>query len=443
MKNQEQQEPRQAAVQTASSEDQDYIYTPVPQNKRYGWIKMFFVWLCWNVVVGDLATGTALGSSLNFRDALIALSIGDLVLIVMMICTVYIGSKTGLAAMSLVRFSVGRVGTYVFSAVICFTSVGWFATQLGFFGQIWSQYIPLSVPVLAVIGGIMMASTAIKGFSGMEKLSSLAAIPLLLFIVLALVNCLRLIGLDTLFTYQPASSQIGTIAAGITTTIGSWAAGTATVPDCGRFAKTDIVKISIVWISGLFFGHFLLPIAGIAAALHLDTWDFGVISDYIGVLATGSGLVGAVLITLAAWTTNQQNLYSASNAACNIIEVKKKAPITIVLAVIAIALGFCGVVDYFVPFMNWLGIVVPPMAAIMIADYLVLPLFGVKHDYNYNDISFSNLPMIKWPSMLAWASGVLIAIVTPGIQALNGVIATIVLHVVFHLAAKKMGTKEN
>ena len=51
MKNQEQQEPRQAAVQTASSEDQDYIYTPVPQNKRYGWIKMFFVWLCWNVVV--------------------------------------------------------------------------------------------------------------------------------------------------------------------------------------------------------------------------------------------------------------------------------------------------------------------------------------------------------------------------------------------------------
>ena len=111
MKKQEQQEPKQAAVPAGTSEDQDYIYTPVPQDKRYGWIKMFFVWLCWNVVVGDLATGTALGSSLSFRDALIALSIGDLVLIVMMICTVYIGSKTGLAAMSLVRFSVGRVGT--------------------------------------------------------------------------------------------------------------------------------------------------------------------------------------------------------------------------------------------------------------------------------------------------------------------------------------------
>ena len=158
------------AVTTESNvEDQDYIYTPVPQNKRYGWIKMFFVWLCWNVVVGDLATGTALGSSMKFRDALIALSIGDIILVVVMIMTVYIGSKTGLAAMSLIRFTVGRVGTYIFSAIICVTSVGWFATQLGFFGQIWSQYLPISVPILAVLGGIMMASTAIKGFKGMEK----------------------------------------------------------------------------------------------------------------------------------------------------------------------------------------------------------------------------------------------------------------------------------
>ena len=141
-------------------EDQDYIYTPVPQNKRYGWIKMFFVWLCWNVVVGDLATGTALGSSMNFRDALIALSIGDIILVVVMIMTVYIGSKTGLAAMSLIRFTVGRIGTYIFRRFLC-DFRGLVCPQLGFFGQIWSQYIPISVPILAVLGGIMMASTAI------------------------------------------------------------------------------------------------------------------------------------------------------------------------------------------------------------------------------------------------------------------------------------------
>ena len=286
---------------------------------------MFFVWLCWNVVVGDLATGTALGSSLNFRDALIALSIGDLVLIVMMICTVYIGSKTGLAAMSLVRFSVGRVGTYVFSAVICFTSVGWFATA----GLFRTDLVPVYPAQCPGAGCDRRRHDGIHRHQGVQRYGEAEQS-----------------GRDPAASvYRAGSGQLPAAhwsgyavhlsarkqpdrhhRRRITTTIGSWAAGTATVPDCGRFAKTDIVKISIVWISGLFFGHFLLPIAGIAAALHLDTWDFGVISDYIGVLATGSGLVGAVLITLAAWTTNQQNLYSASNAACNIIEVKKKAP---------------------------------------------------------------------------------------------------------------------
>ena len=83
------------------------------------------------------------------------------------------------------------------------------------------------------------------------------------------------------------------------------------------------------------------------------------------------------------------------------------------------------------------AIVIPPMAAVMVADYLVLPLFGVKHNYNYNDISYENLPLIKWPSVLAWGCGVAVAIVSPGIQAINGMVATVVLHVVFNLVANK------
>ena len=157
-------EEKKSFVQKMDEVADDYALRPVPKSERYGWVKMFFVWLCWNVVVGDLATGTALGSSLTFSDAMIALSIGDIILVVMMIATVYIGSKTGLSSMPLLRFTMGRVGTYICSAIICFTSVGWFAVQLGFFGQIWSQYLPVSVPVLAVIGGVLMSTTAIVGF---------------------------------------------------------------------------------------------------------------------------------------------------------------------------------------------------------------------------------------------------------------------------------------
>ena len=110
--------------------------------------------------------------------------------------------------------------------------------------------------------------------------------------------------------------------------------------------------------------------------------------------------------------------------------MKKKSTVTIVLGAIGIALGFCGVVDYFVPYMTWLGIVIPPMAAVMVADYLVLPLFGVKHNYNYNDISYENLPLIKWPfrsGLGMWCSS---CYFLSGHSGYYGMVATVVLHVV-------------
>ena len=97
-------------------EDQDYIYTPVPQNKRYGWIKMFFVWLCWNVVVGDLATGTALGSSMKFRMLLLPCQSAILFSGGHDYDCVY-RFKNRIGSKSLIRFTVGRVGTYIFSAI--------------------------------------------------------------------------------------------------------------------------------------------------------------------------------------------------------------------------------------------------------------------------------------------------------------------------------------
>ena len=92
--------------------------------------------------------------------------------------------------------------------------------------------------------------------------------------------------------------------------------------------------------------------------------------------------------------------------------------------------GFFGAVDFFVPYMTWLGVVVPPMAAIMVSDYLLLPLFGMREERNFEDISYSKLPMFKWPALIAWAAGVVVAILSPGVQAINGMLTTMILHVI-------------
>ncbi|MDD2574444.1 MAG: cytosine permease [Firmicutes bacterium] len=408
---------------------EDYALKPVPENERKGWLSTFIVWVCYNVVIGDMATGIALGANLDFRTALLALTIGDIILLFVMSFTAYVGAKTGLGSMPLFRLTTGKFGTYIASFIIAFTSVGWFAVQLGFFGQIWNQFLPLSVPVLAGIGGLLMMTTAIIGFKGLEIISKISVIPLFIFIFGGFIVALRQVGIDTLVTYAPQGTQIGSLAVGISTVFGSWAVGSALMPDVSRYAKADFKRIILVWGAALFIGHYILPISGIAFALIKGTWDFGEISLFIGKAALGSGLVGALIISLAQWTTNDNNLYSASLALTNILE-KDKWKVSLGLGVIGTIAGYSGAVNYFVNFMTLLGTVVPPMAALLISDYLLLPRLGFERGYDYNDISYERIPFIKWNAVIAWGIGIVVAFITPGVAAVNGIVATLIAHVV-------------
>jgi len=411
-----------------SSIVEDYALRPVPESERKGWLSTFIVWVCYNVVIGDMATGIALGANMDFKSALLALTIGDIILLIVMSLTAYVGARTGLGSMPLFRLTTGKLGTYVASLIIAFTSVGWFAVQLGFFGQIWAQFLPLSVPVLAGIGGLLMMTSAIIGYEGLEMISKISVIPLFIFIFGGFIVALGQVGVDTLVTYTPQGTQIGSLAVGISTVFGSWAVGSALMPDVSRYAKADLKKIILVWGAALFIGHYILPISGIAFALIKGTWDFGEISLFVGKAALGSGLVGALIISLAQWTTNDNNLYSASLALTNILE-KDKWKVSLALGIIGTIAGYSGAVNYFVNFMILLGTVVPPMAALLISDYLLLPKLGFERNYNYDDISYENIPFIKRSAVIAWGVGIIVAVITPGVAAVNGIIATLIAHV--------------
>ena len=65
-----------------------------------------------------MATGIALGANLDFKSALIALTIGDIFLLIVMSLTGYVGAKTGLGSMPLFRLTTGKFGTYIASLIV-------------------------------------------------------------------------------------------------------------------------------------------------------------------------------------------------------------------------------------------------------------------------------------------------------------------------------------
>jgi cytosine permease len=94
--------------------------------------------------------------------------------------------------------------------------------------------------------------------------------------------------------------------------------------------------------------------------------------------ARASRTVGAIIIIAAVVTVNNWNLYPASLATVNAVDAllpgrrPSRTAVTIILAAAGSILSAVGIIGKFVSFLTVIGVVVPPIAGIMIAEYFVV-----------------------------------------------------------------------
>lgn len=84
----------------------------------------------------------------------------------------------------------------------------------------------------------------------------------------------------------------------------------------------------------------------------------------------------------AQWTTNDNNLYTGSLGLRNVVNIPKKALVAI-MGVIGIMIALLGVQNMFVPFLTFLGLYVPPIAGVMIADHWITAPVIKKKQYRF------------------------------------------------------------
>ncbi len=145
----------------------DYEREPVPAELRKGWLEMGLVWVGIGMCLAALMLGGVIGFGLDLTSAAAAILLGSLVLtIINSLCSV-VGADTGLSTAMIGRFAFGDIGVYVTAAILALGCYGWFAVQLGLFGETAAAGIKMitganvSTQILIVIGGILMLATAI------------------------------------------------------------------------------------------------------------------------------------------------------------------------------------------------------------------------------------------------------------------------------------------
>ena len=315
-----------------------------------------------------------------------------------------VGAETRLSSYLIIEFVFGRRGSDFVNALLGLTLLGWFAVTAGFFGETlaiaFEEMFAVSPPtwLLTLISSVLILITTIFGFKAIDRLA-LFAVPLLILFLLYVSN-LSLADSSWETVLSTEGSNPAYFSTAVSTVIGSLIVGVVLMPDLSRYARSvkDCVSASVL---GNGVGNCFSMLMGVAPAIVT-----GLLDPMAYMIALG--LVGSafVILVFATWTTNSVNLYSTTLA---VAIIKPKIPewkLTVACGVIGTALAMIGITDYFIGFLEWLGVIVPPVASIYLTDYFVLK------QKNYSLTLQDSLPDYDRAAIVAWVIGTAISAFT-------------------------------
>lgn len=409
----------------------DSALARVPERDKQGWIPITFIRLGMISALTQFLVAAVVGYSMDFWSALWATLIATVVLETVFILMGIAGAWEGLNLSVLARWAgYGRYGSALVGLAIAVSLTGWFGVQNGIFAESLRNAVGGAVPLwfCAVFSGLLLTVLVAFGFR-MLRWIAYVAVPA--FFVLAVGDSLYLIVQHQALTYlwTPVPGKPLSVAAGATVVVGALIVGAVIAPDYARYNRTarDVILQSVL---GIAFGELGVGFVGFILARATKT------SDVPTIMTSINGLLGALIVMLAVIKVNDINLYSSSLGWVNVIDTVfgrqvNRARVTIVFGIIGTILSAVGFLGLFVPFLVTLGVVFPPIAGVVIADYfLVRSHRQALADSRQRGMLPASVPALNVPGIVAWGLGSAAGEwIQWGIPAANALVVAAVVYV--------------
>jgi nucleobase:cation symporter-1, NCS1 family len=408
---------------------------PVPANRRTWtlwhiaalWVGMAVCIPTYTIASGLLSTG------LNWWQALLAVLLGNVIVLIPMTLNAHPGTAYGIPFPVLLRASFGTAGANIPAIARGLVACGWFGIQTWVGGAaiygtaaIMFGFDPAAKVMLPGIG--LSAGEALcfllfwainvffilKGIESIKWLEALSA-PFLLLIGAALMiwayNAAHGFGPMFAPSSRPAPANIWPVfGAGLTAMVGFWATLSLNIPDFSRYARSQRDQV-VGQTLGLPLTMAFYSFIGIAVTSATIVVFGEAIWDPVAVIAKfgNKGLSALALVTLAVATLSTNiaaNVVSPANDFSNLaprhISFKTGGLITAVIGVLMMPWKLMADPSGYI--FNWLigySALLGPIAGIMIADYFVyrrrrldVPALYTPHGAHYYTNGFSVVALI-------------------------------------------------
>ena len=285
---------------TKKTIDLDYTTRPVDAAGRKSTLSMFMLMLGFTFFSASMWVGQQLAAGLDFGGFVWAVILGGLILAAYTGALGYIGAKTGLSLDLLSHRSFGIKGSYLPSAMISFTQIGWFGVGLAMFAipvakeilglQVTPDSMPWQGYLLVAIAGILMTSSAYFGIKSLTIVSYIAVPAVAILGTAAMIIAVHRGDLGLIEQFSLGTKNLGIIA-GAGLVVGSFVSGGTATPNFTRFAKSGKVGL-ITTIAAFFIGNSLMFLFGAVSSIYAGGNDiFEVMLNlnlfYLAVLVLG------------------------------------------------------------------------------------------------------------------------------------------------------------
>ena len=410
--------------------DADYTTKAVDRNGRKSNLSMFMVMLGFTFFSASMWVGQQLAAGLTFSGFVWALLLGGLILAAYTGALGWIGAESGLSLDMLAHRSFGKKGSWLPSAMISFTQIGWFGVGLAMFAipvakellglDVTPDHMPWQGYLLVAIAGILMTGSAYYGIKSLTIISYIAVPAVAILGTVAMVMAVNKGDLGLIEQFSLGTKNLGVIA-GAGLVVGSFVSGGTATPNFTRFAKSGRVGLWTTVVA-FFIGNSLMFCFGAVSSIYVGGNDiFEVMLNlnlfYLAVLVLGLNI----------WTTNDNALYTGGLGLSNIFGLSKKAMVLIsgvigTLAAVWLYWNFCG-------WLNVLNCTLPPVGIILILSY-----FFDRKAYLDGTVEIKT---VNWFSVAGVLLGAVVAnLVHWGVPAINGMAVAAVCYCIGRLSHK-------
>ncbi len=415
--------------------ESEFEHTPVPESHRKSLLTVSAVWFGFPMILTNAVPGGLVVALLGFWQGLAAIVVANLIMFIYVSLLSYRAGKTGKSFALQATETFGTAGYAIASGFLATVVVGWFAFNTGATGASLNKAFGWNETLVVAIAGVAFIAVTYLGIKALSWLGAIAAPLFIVAVIIAIAIAGQSHDLGQIVNFHGVGGGAMTFGVAVTSIMATFADSGTMTADFTRWSKNGREAVLATATAFPFASLIaqlsggLLVAAGAIASAQTAGGDFTPILTGVGNPLLNALVVVFVVINLGSVCTHC--LYNGALGWSHLTRSKMRL-LTLVLGVIGVAVALLGVWSLFVNWLAFLGVIVPPLGAVLIADQIILRkrLAGRAES------------KIRPTAFIAWAIGAVAAVVVHfGAPMLSDAVAGLIVGLVAYLAIESLGSK--